>query len=136
MSNTVSCTARFKTFKNCRSLKFQTLQDVRNPLSSTLTNWNNYQVSLATRQVPSLSPSNKSYLSSSVIALTLLSHWPNALIIRRSCTCPTCQSGHPLSTQLSNKKIFDGNINNYSPSIGYSVITHKRPEKAYSGEVQ
>jgi len=135
VTNTVSSTARFKGSKNCQSLKFQTLQDVRRPLSSTLTNWNNYQVSLASRQTHSLSP-NQSYLPSSAIALTLLSHWPNVLIIHHSCTCPTCQSGQPLSTHLSNKKTFDGNMNNYSPFKGYSVIRHKRPEKAYSGDVQ
>jgi hypothetical protein len=136
MTNTVSSTARFKRSKNCQSLKFQTLQGVRNPLRSTLTNWNNYHVPLATRQLPSLSPSNQSYLPSSAIAPTLLSHWPDVLIIRHSCTCPTCQSGQPLSTHLIKKKILDGNINNYSTLKGYSVITHKRSEKAYSGELQ
>jgi len=47
MTIIVSSPASFE-IQNSESLKFQLHQGVRNPLISTLTNWNNYQVPLAT----------------------------------------------------------------------------------------
>jgi len=46
MTNTASSPASFKRSKNCQSLNFQLLLDVRKPLISTLTNWKNYQAPL------------------------------------------------------------------------------------------